>query len=317
MPHRGGGIRDGRSAAARLDSQKEFWLSTDKLLLAIRIRGQAFEFIGHGGSRQGSFPSLITTMYNHACELANLPNDYRDKEGLRRELVKIGNQVINYAASRDATMLRGDIEEATIAAPFFCQDHQSGRQLTNFQEELKEAQAKVRRRDMTHVLHKDVNDDDFDAGRTKTRNDRKRAADEQWWSEQTGWSTSLSKQQRTRETKARESGDMLEKWSETSRPCLTYYFISYFTTRVRRVASTRNSNSVNAHLAYLRSVISYRAPPCQHTSRQFAAPCLRTLCRLWSTRQTEYRVQGAGCADHAADVGASAATAYALQCAPM
>ena len=203
-------VRDGRSAATRLDSQKEFWLSTDKLLLAVRILGQAFEFIGHGGNRQGSFRSFITTMYNHACELANLPNDYRDKEGLRRELVKIGNHVINYAASRDATMLRGDIEEATIATPFFCQDHQSGRQLTNFQEELKDAQAKVRRRDM---FHKDVNDDDFDTGRTKSRSERKRAADEQWWSEQTSWSTAPSKQQRVRDTKVRESGDMLEKWS--------------------------------------------------------------------------------------------------------
>lgn len=142
-------VRDGRSAAAREQNSAngEFWADHSRLELSEKILPKAMAFIGHGGRDAGSYLSFHKGMAERARHVYNLPADLIARPGLQRQLIAIGTEAMEYAASRDATMIKEPVHLTALPSPFMPASSAAARNLTQFDNDLAAAQRDVRLHD--------------------------------------------------------------------------------------------------------------------------------------------------------------------------
>ena len=166
--------RDGLHAAERMDSDLDVWITPIRLAECQPILERAFGFIGYSGKHKGDFKSFMAAMVAHSKQVDNLPDALMNKKGLQRSLCQIGNDAIEFTASRDQTMLRDAPAQAVLPSPFLAPDSHADQQLGRFEKDLEEAVAKVRMRD---EYGQGFEEDDF------WRNKRQREPGSPWqWS---------------------------------------------------------------------------------------------------------------------------------------
>ena len=124
-----------------------FWADYNRLELSEAIMGAAMEFIGHKGRTAGSYRSFHNGMMKRARQTENLPNDLKNKPGLIRALCLIGSNAMDYAASKDQTMLHERVEVAALPTPFFPPDSLAGLAMDTFDKDLADARREVALRD--------------------------------------------------------------------------------------------------------------------------------------------------------------------------
>ena len=188
--------RDGKKAAQD-ESQAgngAFWADWSRLELCQPIMESFFEFIGYSGRSSGTFKSFYSEQTKMARSIDKLPDDLRNKAGMKRMLIDVATKALDLASLRDVTMLAEPFETATLPSPFVPPGSPAAEALAMLKADYAKAKEDVRLRD----AYDRPMDDAFEADSW---------AHGSWQEDWSDWHSPKESKLTTRAT-----GDMLKKW---------------------------------------------------------------------------------------------------------
>jgi hypothetical protein len=189
--------RDGKKAAQD-ESQAgngAFWADWSRLELCQPIMESFFEFIGYSGRSSGTFKSFYSEQTKMARSIDKLPDDLRNKAGMKRMLIDVAIKALDLASLRDVTMLAEPFETATLPSPFVPPGSPAAEALATLKADYAKAKEDVRLRD----AYDRPMDDAFEADSW---------ANSSWQEDWSDWHSPAKESKLT----SRATGDMLKKW---------------------------------------------------------------------------------------------------------